>query len=52
LIVYDAALAARLEKTFYEDLKYSKKLTYEAWNARPLKEKILELFTIPIKEQL
>jgi cardiolipin synthase len=52
LIIYDRAVAGRLEKVFHEDLKYAKKLTYETWKARPLKEKILELFTIPIKEQL
>jgi cardiolipin synthase A/B len=52
LVVYDAAVAQQLEKSFQEDLKYSKKLTYEAWSARPLTDKILELFTIPIKEQL
>jgi cardiolipin synthase len=52
LVAYDAAFAGELEKSFQEDLKYSKKLTYEAWNARPLTDKILELFTIPIKEQL
>jgi len=27
-------------------------LTYEAWNSRPFIDKILELFSIPIKEQL
>ena len=52
LVVYDAAFAQQLEKSFQEDLQYSKKLTYEAWNARPFTDKILELFTIPIKEQL
>lgn len=52
LVVYDTAFAGQLEKSFQEDLKYSKKLTYEAWNARPLIDKILELFSIPIKEQL
>jgi cardiolipin synthase len=52
LIVYDAAVAGQLEKAFQEDLKHSKRLTYEAWKARPLKEKFLEFFTIPIKEQL
>jgi cardiolipin synthase A/B len=52
LTVYDAAVAGRLEKAFQEDLKHSKKLTYEAWKARPWKEKFLELFTIPLKEQL
>lgn len=52
LIVYDAAVAGRLEKVFYDDLNHSKKLTYEAWKSRPLREKFLELFTVPIKEQL
>jgi len=52
LVVYDTAFAQQLEKSFQEDLQYSKKLTYEAWNARPFTDKILELFTIPIKEQL
>jgi len=52
LIVYDRGVAARLEKAFQEDLKHSKKLTYEAWKARPWREKFLELFTIPLKEQL
>jgi cardiolipin synthase A/B len=52
LVVYDAGFAGRLEKSFQEDLKYSKRLTYEAWNSRPLIDKILELFSIPIKEQL
>jgi cardiolipin synthase len=52
LVVYDGALAQQLEKSFQEDLKYSKKLTYEAWNARPLSDKILEWLTSPIKEQL
>jgi cardiolipin synthase A/B len=52
LIVYDATVAGELEKIFAEDLKHSKKLTHEAWKARPLKEKFLEFFTIPLKEQL
>ena len=52
LVVYDAGFAGQLERSFQEDLKHSKKLTYEVWNSRPFIEKILELFTIPIKEQL
>lgn len=52
LIAYDRAVAGELEKAFADDLKYSKKLTYEAWKARPWREKFLELFTIPLKEQL
>jgi cardiolipin synthase len=52
LVVYDAGFAGQLEKSFQEDLKYSKKLTYEAWNSRPFIDKILELFSIPVKGQL
>lgn len=52
LVVYDRGVAAELEKAFAEDLRHSKKLTYEAWRSRPWREKFLELFTIPLKEQL
>ena len=50
--MHDAAIAGQLEKAFHEDLKYARKLNYEDWKSRPWSEKILELFTIPIKEQL
>jgi cardiolipin synthase len=52
LIVYDRGLAGQLEKAFEEDLKHAKKLTYEAWKARSLYEKVLEWFTVPLREQL
>jgi cardiolipin synthase len=52
LVVYDAGVAAQLEKSFQEDLKHAKKLTYEAWESRPFLDKIFELFTIPIKQQM
>jgi cardiolipin synthase len=52
LVVYDAAFAGQLEKSFQEDLKYSKKLTYEAWNSRPLMDKIMELFSNSMKKQM
>ena len=52
LIAYDRAVAGELETAFAADLKHSKRLTYEAWKARPWREKFLELFTIPLKEQL
>ena len=52
LIAYDRAVAGELEKAFADDLKHSKRLTYEAWKARPWREKFLELFTVPLKEQL
>jgi cardiolipin synthase len=52
LVVYDTAFAEQLEKSFQEDLKYSKRLTYEAWSSRPLMDKIMELFSSPMKKQL
>jgi len=52
LTLYDRPLAQRLEKDFAEDLKHSRKITYEEWEARPLKEKFFELFTFPVEEQL
>jgi cardiolipin synthase len=52
LVVYDRGIAAALEEAFHKDLEYAKKLDYETWNSRPWSEKFLELFTIPIREQL
>ena len=52
LVVYDTGFAEQLEKSFQEDLKYSKRLTYEAWNSRPLMDKIMELFSNLMKKQM
>jgi cardiolipin synthase len=52
LTVYDTAIAKRLEAIFREDLKYSKKITYEAWQSRSVFERLWELFAFPVKEQL
>ncbi|MGH7796657.1 MAG: hypothetical protein ACREQ2_17470 [Candidatus Binatia bacterium] len=50
--MYDAVLARRLEKIFHEDLKHSKKISYEEWSARSIFERLFELFAFPVKEQL
>jgi cardiolipin synthase len=52
LTVYDGGVAERLHKIFHEDLKHSKKITYEDWQARGLKEKFFELFAYPIRDLL
>jgi cardiolipin synthase len=52
LTLYDRSLARSLERTFAEDLKHSRKITYEEWESRGLKEKFFELFTFPVEEQL
>jgi hypothetical protein len=45
-------LAGELERTFWQDIKLSRKITYEEWQNRGLKEKFFELFTFPVEEQL
>ena len=50
--VYDRDVAQSLAEIFAADLKRSKKVTYEEWQARGLKEKFFELFAFPVEEQL
>jgi cardiolipin synthase len=52
LTVYDTNLARQLEEAFEQDLKYSRKITYEEWNSRGIGERIYEIFAFPVKEYL
>jgi cardiolipin synthase len=52
LNVYDPAFAARMTEVFEADLKPTKRYTYQTWQKRPLKEKLVEKFILPIKSQL
>ncbi|MCC8361784.1 phospholipase D-like domain-containing protein [Lysobacter sp. A6] len=52
LNVYDKAFAERMTEIFEQDLGKSKRYTYETWEKRPLKEKFMETFVLPIKSQL
>ena len=52
LTVYDRAFAHRLDEIFAQDLKHSKKITYQEWESRGFKEKFFELFSYPIREWL
>jgi cardiolipin synthase len=52
LTLYDRPLAQSLEATFAKDLRHSRQITYEEWDARGLKEKFFELFSFPVEEQL
>ena len=52
LTLHDRALAQSLEATFADDLRHSRQITYEEWDARGLKEKFFELFAFPVEEQL
>ena len=42
LNIYDAAFAARQTRVFEEDLKRTERISFEAWKARPLREKLHE----------
>lgn len=52
LTVYDSGIARRLEEAFEQDLKYSRKITYEEWSSRGIGERIYEIFAFPVKEYL
>jgi cardiolipin synthase len=52
LALYDKSVAQSLEQVFAEDLKYSRKITYEEWDSRGIKEKLFEWFAFPVEEQL
>jgi cardiolipin synthase A/B len=52
LTLYDRSVAGQLEQAFWQDVKYARKITYEEWQDRGLKEKFFELFTFPVEEQL
>ena len=50
--VYDKLTAESLERIFNDDLKYSKEITYEAWQSRSIFERLFDFFSFPIREQL
>ncbi|WP_029413554.1 phospholipase D-like domain-containing protein [Acidovorax radicis] len=52
LNVYDAMFAQRQTQVFEDDLKRSRRVTYEAWRDRPLREKVYEMLTGWMRSQL
>lgn len=52
LVMYDAAVAARLERDFAADVRYSRRLDYVRWRARPMWQRLLELVSFPLAPQL
>ena len=52
LNVYDAGFAERMTAVYDEDMEHGKRYTYETWERRPMKEKFMEKFVLPIKSQL
>jgi cardiolipin synthase len=52
LNVYDGEFAARVSAVFEDDLKRAHRITFEAWQARPWQEKILEHGSALLSSQL
>ena len=52
LVIYDRAVARRLDEIFAQDLELSRRVTYEDWRRRGIVSRLLELLAIPIKDQL
>ena len=49
LVVYDPAVARRLEKIFTDDIALSKKVDYRTWRRRGLIDRTMELFSAPLR---
>ena len=52
LNILDAPFAAQQTATFEADLRNSRVVTYAQWQARPLQEKVAEIFASVIGSQL
>ena len=52
LVVYSTAVAGQLEQVFADDLTYSRKIDHEQWRRRGLFDQLLELLSLPIREEL
>jgi len=52
LIVYNEAVARRLEQVFIEDLAYSAPVTYRDWQKRGVVNKLLEVIALPVRDLL
>ena len=52
LVIYNQAVAKRLDEIFAQDLALSHRVTYEDWRRRGIGSRLLELLAVPIKGQL
>jgi cardiolipin synthase len=52
LVMYDRAVAQRLEQAFEADLGHARRITYDAWRNRSFLSRVLELISAPIRPQL
>ncbi len=52
LVVYNGDIARRLERVFEDDLRQSRQVTYEQWNSRGIVSRLLEILSVPVRDQL
>jgi cardiolipin synthase A/B len=52
LVVYNQAVAERLERVFNDDISRSKQLTYDGWKDRSFMSRLLEMLSIPVRGQM
>ena len=52
VVLYDRSVVERLATAFEADLGHARRVTYEAWQNRGLRAKVLEIFVLPIESQL
>jgi cardiolipin synthase A/B len=52
LVIYDRAVASRLDEIFAQDLALSGRVTYRDWRRRGIVSRLLELLAVPIKGQM
>jgi cardiolipin synthase A/B len=52
LVVYNQAVAERLERVFNDDISRSKQVTYDGWKDRGFMSRLLEMLSIPVRGQM
>jgi cardiolipin synthase len=52
LVIYNQAVARRLDEIFAQDLALSRRVTYEDWRRRGIVGRLLELLAVPVKSQM
>jgi len=51
-VVYHTSVVAKLEEVFAEDLKYSRRIEWDQWRRRGFFSQLLEMLSLPVREQL
>jgi cardiolipin synthase len=51
-VMYNQDVVGQLEKHFADDLRHSRKINYQQWRSRGFFHRLLELLSLPLREQL